>query len=70
MSNQPKQKTAVQQFADFMGISYDDPYIKVFIDKERQQIIDAYSAAGHEYYDKSFNETTSVAWFNKKYGSS
>ena len=31
-----KQKTATQQFADFMGISYNDPYIKVFIEKEKK----------------------------------
>lgn len=36
-------KTATQQFADFMGISYDDPYIKIFIDKERELIIEAYN---------------------------
>ena len=62
-------KTATQQFAYFMGISYDDPYIKIFIEKERELIIEAYNKGavtepyckcwhGEHYFGEVFyNET-------------
>jgi len=62
-------KTALQDFLKFMGIKETDPHVKPFLEKEKNQILNAYDDghyAGSNGTCKEYN-TNGEQYFNQTY---